>query len=327
MEALLAGRQLSLSDLELLTTVGVGTFGRVRLAKLRGDQSEHVFALKIMKKSVIIRLKQIAHVKSEKTVLETLNSPFIPRLYASFQTPCCLYFLTEYIPGGELFKRLRMEGQFPNDVGLFYATEVVCAFAYLHSKSIAYRDLKPENILIDREGHLKLVDFGFAKVVTDRTFTLCGTPEYLAPESITHKGHDQGVDWWALGILVYEMLVGNPPFFDDNPYNLYQLILQCDLSVPAHVHPHAKSFITQCLTVDRVRRLGARVRTRQGAEEVKSHRWFRGVDFELVEERVIPTPWVPEVEREDDTSQFDEYPDSGEPSLPDLPAGDPFIDF
>lgn len=260
MEGVWAGRQVSLSDLELLTTVGVGTFGRVRLAKWRGDGSGRVFALKIMKKSVIIRLKQVAHVKSEKSVLSSLDFPFIPRLYASFQTPCCLYFLTEYIPGGELFKHLRMEGQFPNDVGLFYATEVVCTFAYLHSKSIAYRDLKPENILIDREGHLKLIDFGFAKVVTDRTFTLCGTPEYLAPESITNKGHDQGVDWWALGILVYEMLVGNPPFFDDNPYNLYQLILQCEFSVPAFVHPHAKSFILQCLTVDRAHRLGARVR-------------------------------------------------------------------
>ncbi len=265
MEALLAGRQLSLSDLELLTTVGVGTFGRVRLAKLRGDDSGHVFALKIMKKSVIIRLKQVAHVKSEKATLETLNFPFIPRLYTSFQTPCCLYFLTEYIPGGELFKRLRMEGQFPNDVGLFYAAEVVCTFAYMHSKSIAYRDLKPENILLDRDGHLKLVDFGFAKVITDRSFTLCGTPEYLAPETISHKGHDQGVDWWALGILVYEMLVGNPPFFHDNPYNLYQLILQGDFSVPAHVHPHAKSFITQCLTADRLRRLGTGVSAKVGS--------------------------------------------------------------
>lgn len=260
MDASFEGRRITLRDLELLTTVGVGTFGRVRLCRLKGDTVDRVFALKIMKKSVILRLKQVTHVKSEKAVLESVNSPFIPRLYMSFQTPCCLYFLTEYVPGGELFKRLRMEGQFPNDVALFYTTEVVCAFSYLHSKSIAYRDLKPENLLIDREGHLKLVDFGFAKVVTDRSFTLCGTPEYLAPESITHKGHDQGVDWWALGILVYEMLVGNPPFFDDNPYNLYQLILQCDFDVPPHVHPHAKSFIQQCLTVDRIRRLGAGVR-------------------------------------------------------------------
>ena len=327
MDDLFAGRRITLADLELLTTVGVGTFGRVRLAKLKGDRSGHVFALKIMKKSVIIRLKQVAHVKSEKAVLESLHSPFILRLYTSFQTPYCLYFLTEYVPGGELFKRLRMEGQFPNDVALFYATEVVSAFAYLHSHSIAYRDLKPENILIDREGHLKLVDFGFAKIVTDRTFTLCGTPEYLAPESITHKGHDQGVDWWALGILVYEMLVGNPPFFDDNPYSLYQLILQCVYEIPPHVNPHARAFISQCLTVDRVRRLGAGVCFTQGANEVKSHRWFRGVDFDLVEARQIPTPWIPEVERDDDTSQFDEYPDSGDPPLPDLPAGDPFLDF
>jgi serine/threonine protein kinase len=144
-------------------------------------------------------------------------------------------------------------------VALFYATEVVCTFAHLHSRSIAYRDLKPENLLIDQKGHLKFVDFGFAKVIVEKSYTLCGTPEYLAPESIEHKGHNQGVDWWALGILIYEMLSGSPPFYDDNPYNLYQKILQCQYSLPGHFQSAAMDIIVQLLDPDQTHRLGVRV--------------------------------------------------------------------
>lgn len=318
----LLGRDVTLSDLELLSTLGVGTFGRVRLCRLRGDTQ--VFALKILKKSVILRLKQVDHIKDEKKVLELLNSPCFPRLHASFQSSTCLYLLVEYVLGGELFKRLRSAQTFPNDVALFYATEVVVAFETLHRQSIAFRDLKPENILIDRYGHIKLVDFGFAKVVRDKTFTLCGTPEYLAPETIEHRGHDVNVDWWALGILVFEMLVGHPPFFDDNPYMLYQKIVACELRIPETVHRHAASFISALVVPDVKQRLGYR----GDAEAVKGHRWFRGVDFDLVAQRDIPAPWMPEVESEDDVSNFDQYPDSSPPEQPRLPAGaDPFANF
>lgn len=240
----------------------------------------------------------------------------------------CLYFLSEFVIGGELFKRLRGAGLFPNDVALFYAAEVVCVFAYLHSRNIAYRDLKPENILIDLNGHIKLVDFGFAKIITDKTHTLCGTPEYLAPETIEHKGHNQGVDWWALGIFIYEMLSGSPPFYDDNPYNLYQKILQCQYSFPPHFQPEAVDLISQLLDVDRMRRLGVRVTSTQGGSNaVMTHPWFRGVDFASVERRDIPAPWFPEVASEDDTSNYDEYPDSGEPQMPSFMGADPFLGF
>ena len=256
----LQGTRMRLTDLALLTTLGVGTFGRVHLCRLRSDPSGQVFALKVMKKTVVLRLKQVEHVRNEKNILQLIDSSFVPRLYASFQSSTCLYLLSEFIIGGELFKRLRSEGLFPNDVALFYATEVVCAFSYLHSQSIAYRDLKPENVLIDIEGHLKLVDFGFAKLVTDKTYTLCGTPEYLAPESIEHQGHNHGVDWWALGIFIYEMLAGGPPFYDDNPYSLYQKILQCQFGIPEHFEPEAADLISQLLNPDRFTRLGIRVK-------------------------------------------------------------------
>jgi len=130
----------------------------------------------------------------------------------------------EYVQGGEIFRLLRKEGQFPNDVALFYTTEILLALEYLHERDIAYRDLKPENLLIASDGHLKITDFGFAKKITDRSFTLCGTPEYLAPELIMSTGHNKGVDWWALGVLIFEMLAGYPPFYDTNTYEIYKKI-------------------------------------------------------------------------------------------------------
>jgi protein kinase X len=174
-----------LNDFNFISTLGTGTFGRVRLVKHRDDPPEALpLALKCLKKNEIIRLKQIEHVKSEKSILQRINHPYIVNLKGTFQSPTHVFMLLDYACGGELFTLLRREGRFANDVGLFFAVEIILAFEYLHSSDIAYRDLKPENLLIDRDGHVKITDFGFAKVVTDKTYTLCGTPEYLAPEII-----------------------------------------------------------------------------------------------------------------------------------------------
>ncbi|KAK7012588.1 protein kinase A catalytic subunit, partial [Halocaridina rubra] len=171
-----------------------------------------------------------------------------------------LYMLFEYVCGGELFSYLRNAGKFPMTTAVFYASEIVSALEYLHSLSIVYRDLKPENLLLDRDGHLKITDFGFAKKLTDRygekTWTLCGTPEYLAPEIIQSKGHNKAVDWWALGILIYEMLAGYPPFFDDNPFGIYEKILGGRVEWPRHLDATAKDLIKKLLTQDRTKRLG-----------------------------------------------------------------------
>ncbi|UZP37698.1 hypothetical protein NXS19_005514 [Fusarium pseudograminearum] len=179
-----------------------------------------VYALKILRKPEVIRLKQVDHVRHERAILaDVAGHPFITTLIASFSDQDSLYMLLDYVPGGELFTYLRKLRRFEEPVARFYAAEIVLVLEYLHEQQggIAYRDLKPENLLLDQDGHIKLVDFGFAKRLGYRednrpaeTYTLCGTPEYLAPEVIQNKGHTGAVDWWALGILIYEFLTGYP---------------------------------------------------------------------------------------------------------------------
>ncbi|KAM4538294.1 cAMP-dependent protein kinase catalytic subunit PRKX [Fundulus diaphanus] len=303
-EAAANSRAYSLDELETMATVGTGTFGRVFLVK--DKKSKAFFALKQMKISDVIRLKQEQHVHNEKEVLTEISHPFLIRLFWTHHDDRFLYMLMDYVPGGELFSYLRSRGRFSNATGLFYTSEIVCAIEYLHSKEIVYRDLKPENILLDSEGHIRLTDFGFAKKLSDRTWTLCGTPEYLAPEVIQSKGHGRAVDWWALGILVFEMLAGYPPFFDDNPFGIYHKILSGKLEFPRHLDFYVKDLIKKFLVIDRARRLG---NMKNGAEDVKKHRWFKTVDWEAVPLRKLKPPIVPKVSHEGDTSNFDVYPE------------------
>lgn len=304
-----------LTDFNLLATVGTGTFGRVRLATLEvpGLKAPVALALKIMKKSEIIRLKQVEHVKAEKQILTLVHHPFVVNLLSAFQDDRRVVMVLEYVNGGELFSYLRQEGRLPIDSARFYSAEIVCAFEYLHSLNIVYRDLKPENLLIDSGGHLKIADFGFAKVVEKRTWTLCGTPEYLAPEIIQSKGHGKPVDWWALGILTFEMLAGYPPFFDDNPFGIYQKVLAGKISFPRHFDVKPKELIKRLLTADRTKRFGC---LRGGADDVKKHKWYKDVNWETVPARALVPPLIPELGSETDTSMFDKYPESTESTAP-----------
>lgn len=227
--------RFSMDEVELLTTVGTGTFGRVRVVRHR--PTGRYFALKILKKSELIRLKQVDHIKSEIGILARVQHPFIVNLVGLLQDRRRVYMLMEYVPGGEVFTRLRADGRFSNDASRFYAAEIILAFEYLHSSSTVYRDLKPENLLFTQRGHIKITDFGFAKVLHDKTFTLCGTPEYLAPEIIQSRGHGLAVDWWALGVLIYEMIAGYPPFFDETTFGIYQKILAGYVEYPRCVDP------------------------------------------------------------------------------------------
>lgn len=298
-------RNFGLRDFELKETLGTGTFGRVRL--VRHTEDDQYYALKMLKKSDIIRLKQVDHIKSEVQLLLMIMHPFIVNLWGHFQDDRRLYMVIEYVQGGELFSHLRREGRFSDDTAKFYASEIVLAFAYLHSMKIVYRDLKPENLLITTEGHLKITDFGFAKLVEDRTWTLCGTPEYLAPEIIQSKGHGKSVDWWALGVLIFEMLAGYPPFYDENPFGIYQKILAGKVEFPRQIDAKAKDIIKKLLMHDRTKRLGC---IRGGAASVKSHKWFARLDWDAVFNRQIPSPFLPVCGDPDDTSNFDAYPDS-----------------
>jgi len=297
---LVSGRE----SLELIKTVGTGTFARVSLCRQKA--SSKFFALKIISLQDTIRLKQVEHVKNEKSILKTIQHPFLICLLDSWKDSRFLYLLFPYIPGGELFSYLRNAGRFSPSTTLFYSAEIVSALEYLHSLSVAYRDLKPENLLLDRQGHIVITDFGFAKVITDRTWTLCGTPEYLAPEIIQSKGHTKAVDWWALGILIYEMLAGYPPFFDDNPFCIYEKILAGKLEWPQHMEQTAKDLIKRLLVHDRTKRLG---NMKAGAEDIKKHRWFKSIDWEEVYQRQLRPPIVPNVSSDGDTRNFDNYPE------------------
>ncbi|KAF2124258.1 Pkinase-domain-containing protein [Dothidotthia symphoricarpi CBS 119687] len=297
-------------DFELIKTLGTGTFARVWLVRLKdaqnGDENK-VFALKILRKVDVIRLKQVEHVRNERNVLaKVAGHPFITTMVASFQSLDSLYMVLDYCPGGEVFSYLRRARRFNEATSQFYAAEIVLILEFLHEREgVAYRDLKPENILIDAEGHLKLVDFGFAKKVENReTYTLCGTPEYLAPEVIRNTGHGTAVDWWAFGILVYEFLVGQPPFWDQNPMKIYEQIVEGRLRFPSAMSPTARDLISGLCTVDTSKRLG---NISGGAQRVKSHPWFQDTDWDRMYRREINGPIVPHLRGPADTRNFDEY--------------------
>ncbi|KAI9812768.1 MAG: serine/threonine protein kinase, AGC [Pycnora praestabilis] len=305
-----SSKAVGINDFELIKTLGTGTFARVWLARLanpgHGDQDK-VFALKILRKVDIIRLKQVEHVRNERNVLAAVaGHPFITTMITSFSDEESLYMLLEYCPGGEVFTYLRRARRFDEPTACFYAAEIVLILEFLHEREgVAYRDLKPENILIDGEGHLKLVDFGFAKRVGNmETYTLCGTPEYLAPEVIQSKGHSTAVDWWAFGILVYEFLVGQPPFWDQNPMKIYEMIVGGKVRYPSGMSSEAKDLISGLCTVDRTKRLG---NISGGVGRVKSHPFFKDINWEALYYRKIEGPIVPHVTHAADTSNFDDY--------------------
>ncbi|KAF2492684.1 serine/threonine-protein kinase YPK2/YKR2 [Lophium mytilinum] len=305
-----SSRVLRQQDFELIKTLGTGTFARVWLVSLTNPKdgaANKVFALKILRKVDVIRLKQVEHVRNERNVLARVaGHPFITTMVASFQDHDSLYMLLDYCPGGEVFSYLRRARRFNEPTSQFYAAEIVLILEFLHeSEGVAYRDLKPENILIDAQGHLKLVDFGFAKKVDNReTYTLCGTPEYLAPEVIRNTGHGCAVDWWAFGILVYEFLVGQPPFWDQNPMKIYEQIVEGRVRYPSAMSPDARDLIAGLCTVDTSKRLG---NIKGGASAVKEHPWFRNIDWDALYHRRVQGPIVPHLRGPADTRNFDEY--------------------
>jgi serine/threonine protein kinase len=305
---------LCLTDVETKATLGTGSFGRVRLCKHKEDGE--YYALKILKKSEVIYLKQVDHVKTEKKILEEIEHPFIVNLFGAFQDDKNLYLLLQYVIGGEFFSHLRKAGRFPNLTSVYYAAQITLVFDYLHQRQILYRDLKPENLLLDVKGNCKVTDFGFAKKVEYRTWTLCGTPEYLAPEIILSKGHGKAVDWWACGILIYEMLAGYPPFYDEDPLGIYQKILEGKIKFPWHFDRHSKDLCKKLLTADLTKRLG---NLKGGAEDIKKHKWYQQAQPQMDFDKMLAgtygdAPVQPEVKDASDTSNFDDYPDSAEGS-------------
>jgi len=212
-----------------------------------------------------------------------------------------MYMLLEFVVGGEVFAHLRRMGKFSNNHTRFYVGQIVLALDYLHSENICYRHLKPENLLLDMDGYIKMTDFGFAKKVEDRTWTICGTPEYLAPEIIQGLGHGKAVDWWALGVLMFEMLGGYPPFHDENPFGIYQRVLQGKVELPHFFDMSACHLISKLLTHDLSKRMGGVDRCCDA--QVRCHEWFCDLSFAELEAKLMPAPLIPAVEGDDDTEQ------------------------
>ena len=301
-----------------MRTLGTGTFGRVTLVQHK--PSGGVYALKAMQKQQIMQSKQERNIMNEKNLLYVCAHPFVLALIECYQDTDSIYMLMEIVQGGELwcyiYERFDVTrpfrdaalGGFTGPAAAFYAGCVIAAFAHVHAQGIAYRDLKPENLLIDVKGYCKVIDFGFAKKIPgpkgDLSYTICGTPEYLAPEILNSKGHDKAVDVWALGCLVYELLVGRTPFADDNQSRIFQRVLGADkfLATPAvwprGFDPDAKDLIKQMLATSPARRLGYGT---QGPLAIKDHAWFKkladdkagGFDWEKLVTKTLPAPFVP----------------------------------
>lgn len=294
-----------LSDFQILRTLGTGSFGRVHL--VRSNHNGRFYALKVLKKQTIVKLKQVEHTNDERRMLSVVSHPFLIRMWGTFQDSEQVFMVMDYIEGGELFSLLRKSQRFPNPVAKFYAAEVCLALEYLHSNEIIYRDLKPENILLDRNGHIKITDFGFAKYVPDVTYTLCGTPDYIAPEVISTKPYNKSVDWWSFGIYIYEMLAGYTPFYDANAMKTYENILNAELKFPPFFNADAQDLLSKLIERDLSKRLG---NLQNGSADVKNHPWFSEVVWEKLLSRNIETPYEPPIQQgQGDTSQFDRYPE------------------
>ncbi|KAB2574724.1 cAMP-dependent protein kinase type 2 [Lasiodiplodia hormozganensis] len=299
----------TLNDFSIQRTLGTGSFGRVHLVQSKHNQ--RYYAIKVLKKAQVVKMKQVEHTNDERRMLQKVKHPFLITLWGTFQDSKNLYMVMDFVEGGELFSLLRKSQRFPNPVAKFYAAEVTLALDYLHSQNIIYRDLKPENLLLDRHGHLKITDFGFAKEVPDITWTLCGTPDYLAPEVVASKGYNKSVDWWSLGILIFEMLCGFTPFWDGgSPMKIYENILKGRVKYPPYVHPDAQDLLQKLITPDLTKRLG---NLHGGSKDVMNHPWFAEVTWERLAKKDIDAPYVPPVRAgAGDASQFDKYPEETE---------------
>ncbi|KAJ1299778.1 hypothetical protein OPQ81_011994 [Rhizoctonia solani] len=313
----------SLKDFRILHTLGTGSFGRVHLACSRHNHRH--YAIKVLNKAKVVQQKQVEHTNSERAVLATVRHPFIVNLWGTFQDVNNLFMVMDFVPGGELFTLLRK-----SRVTKFYTAEVVLAIDYLHGHEIIYRDLKPENILLGADGHIKLTDFGFAKHVPDITWTLCGTPDYLAPEIVNQKSYNKSVDWYAVGILLYEMLAGAPPFFSEepNPMRLYEKIRAGRIEYPRHFEPVAVNLMRGLLVTDLSLRLGNMI---GGSKDVFNHPWFAEVPWERLANKEVQPPYVPQLGGDGDASQFERYNEEDTGQYGQMTGRDPhaglFTDF
>ncbi|XP_070691259.1 serine/threonine-protein kinase Sgk2b [Pempheris klunzingeri] len=295
--------QMKPADFDYLKVIGKGSFGKVLLAKHRKHGG--YYAVKVLQKQMIVKRKEQRHVMVERSVLlKGLQHPFLVGLHFSFQTPNMLYFVLDYINGGELFYHLQREGSFPEPRAAFYAAEMAMALGYLHSLDIVYRDLKPENILLDSEGHVMLTDFGLCKegvAIGGVMHTFCGTPEYLAPEVLQGQPYSPAVDWWGLGTVLFEMLYGLPPFYSRSKAEMFENMLHAPLQLRTGVPQATRTLLEGLLERDVSKRLGES----RDLVELQEHPFFAPLNWDDLLARKVRPLFIPKVTSPCDVSYID----------------------
>ena len=296
--------KLTYNDFIPLKLLGRGSFGEVLLVRLKVNNK--LYAMKILNKDLLKIKKQQTHTKTERNLMVKINSPFIVNIKSAFQDQTKLYIVTEFMQGGDMFFHMHDANEpFKMDRVKFYVMELVLALDFLHKNNMVYRDLKPENILLDIKGHIKLTDFGLSKILEtegDKAYTICGTPQYLAPEVILKKGYDKAVDWWSLGCVMYEMLTGKLPFPIRKGIKLSRRIYQHEVDYPKKMDNNAKDLIQKLLIIDPNARLGSGP---EGGEKIKHHPFFKGINWKNVQDRKVKPPFIPKLKKETDLKYFD----------------------
>lgn len=290
-----------------LSCIGAGAYGKVFLVKKNcGVDSGRTYAMKVLRKDHIVKSKtDIKHTNAERNILAAIRHPMIVDLHYAFQTETKLYLVLQYVGGGDLFRILDREGNLTERAARFYVAELICALEHIHSLGVVYRDLKPENILLETSGHIRLTDFGLAKKLQDgeKTNTICGTYEYMAPEVVRKVGHDYPADYWSLGALLYDMVIGVPPFSASNRWKLMEKIVSAELPVPPGLTRRLVSLLGGLMNRSVRHRLGSK--QNGGVEKLKNHSWFKSIDWDDAINCRLPPPFVPVTFSENDTRNFD----------------------